>query len=95
MALAVADEPVGTGLHLLAVGADADPVPHLNRLLLDDRTLTVERVTTPTVGAYADDDAGTTLLWTAPDSGLGEPQPLPDDPAKRRSRLPTAVLRTG
>ena len=95
VALAVADEPVGTGLHLLAVGADADPVPHLNRLLLDDRTLTVERVTTPTVGAYADDDAGTTLLWTAPDSGLGEPQPLPDDPAKRRSRLPTAVLRTG
>jgi hypothetical protein len=93
-ALAVADEPVGTGCHLLAVGAGDDAFAHLDRLLLDDRTLTVERVTTPTVGEYADDADGTTVLWTAPGAGLGETRHLPDDPTERRDRLPTAVLRT-
>jgi hypothetical protein len=93
-ALAVADRPAGTGLHLLAVGGPADAFAHLDRLRLDDRTLAVERVTRPTVEAYAD-GADTTLLWTAPDAGLGETRDLPADPADRRKRLPTAVLRTG
>jgi hypothetical protein len=93
--LAVADRPAGTGLHLLAVGGPVDAFAHLDRLLLDDRTLAVERVTRPTVEAYADDAADTTLLWTAPDAGLGETRDLPADPAERRDRLPTAVLRTG
>lgn len=94
VALAVADRPAGTGLHLLAVGGPADAFAHLDRLRLDDRTLAVERVTRPTVEAYAD-SADTTLLWTAPDAGLGEMRDLPADPAERRERLPTAVLRTG
>ncbi|WP_049935098.1 hypothetical protein [Haloplanus natans] len=93
-ALAVADRPAGTGLHLLAVDGPADAFAHLERLLLDDRTLAVERVTRPTVEAYAD-GADTTLLWTAPDAGLDETRDLPADPAERRDRLPTAVLRTG
>jgi hypothetical protein len=93
-ALAVADRPAGTGLHLLAVGGPADAFAHLDRLRLDDRALAVERVTRPTVEAYAD-GADTTLLWTAPDAGLGETRDLPVDPAERRERLPTAVLRTG
>jgi hypothetical protein len=92
-ALAVADQPVGAGLHLLAVGADDDAFAHLDRLLLDDRTLSVERVTTPSVDDY--EAAGTTLLWTAPDAPFGEPRDLPADPAERRERLPTALLRTG
>jgi hypothetical protein len=94
-ALAVADRPAGTGLHLLAVGGATDAFAHLDRLLLDDRTLAVERVTRPTVEEYAADAAGTTLLWTGPDTGLGETRDLPADPAERRDRLPTAVLRTG
>jgi hypothetical protein len=94
-ALAVADRPVGTGLHLLAVGADDDAFAHLDRLRLDDRTLSVERVTTPTAAEYAADDTDTTLVWTAADAGLGEARELPADPAERRDRLPTAVLRTG
>jgi len=94
-ALAVADRPAGTGLHLLAVGGPAEAFAHLDRLLLDDRTLDVERVTRPTVEEYAADAAGTTLLWTGPDAGLGETRDLPADPAERRDRLPTAVLRTG
>ena len=93
-ALAVADRPAGTGLHLLAIGGPADAFAHLDRLRLDDRTLAVERVTRPTVEAYAD-GADTTLLWTAPDAGLDETRDLPADPAERRERLPTAVLRTG
>ncbi|MFB6256621.1 MAG: hypothetical protein ABEH58_07865, partial [Haloplanus sp.] len=93
-ALAVANRPVGAGLHLLAVGGEPDAFAHLDRLHLDDRTLAVERVTRPTVEAYAD-SAGTTLLWTAPDAGLEEARDLPADPAERRERLPTAVLRTG
>ncbi|AZH24498.1 hypothetical protein [Haloplanus aerogenes] len=92
-ALAVGDQPVGAGCHLLAVGAPDDLFSHLDRLLLVDRTLAVERVTTPTVDEY--DSAGTTLLWTAPDAGLDETRALPDDPVERRDRLPTAVLRTG
>jgi len=92
-ALAVADQPVGAGLHLLAVGADDDAFAHLDRLLLDDRTLSVERVTTPAVDDY--EAAGTTLLWTAPDAPFGETRDLPADPAERRDRLPTALLRTG
>jgi len=92
-ALAVADQPVGSGCHLLAVGAPDEFGSHLDRLLLDDRTLSVERVTTPTVEAY--DPGGTTLLWTAPDAGLDETRDLPTDPVERRNRLPTAVLRTG
>jgi hypothetical protein len=91
-AVAVADRPVGAGLHLLAVGADDDAFAHLDRLLLDDRTLTVERVTTPAVEAY--DAAGTTLLWTAADAPFDETR-LPADPAERRNRVPTALLRTG
>ena len=92
-ALAVADRPVGTGLHLLAVAADDDAFAHLDRLLLDDRTLIVERVTRPSVAAY--DPDGTTPLWTAPDAPFDESRDLPADPAARRRRLPTAVLRTG
>jgi len=92
-ALAVTDQPVGAGLHLLAIGADDDAFAHLDRLLLDDRTLSVERVTTPAVDDY--EAAGTTLLWTVPDAPFGETRDLPADPAARRERLPTALLRTG
>lgn len=91
-AVAVADQPVGAGLHLLAVGADDDAFADLDRLCLDDRTLTVERVTTPAIEAY--DATGTTLLWTAADAPFDECD-LPDDPAERRNRVPTALLRTG
>lgn len=94
-ALAVSDQPVGAGLHLLAVGAPDGFGAHLDRLLLDDRTLSVERVTRPTVETYRADTDGTTLLWTAPGADLDETVDLPSDPGERRTRLPSAVLRTG
>jgi hypothetical protein len=92
-ALAVEDEPVGAGAGLLAVGVVDDPFPDLDRLVLDDRTLAVGAVTTLTAAEYADRE-GTTLLWTAPDAALDERRELPDDPAARRERFPTAVLHT-
>jgi len=93
--LAVADDPVGTDAHLLAIGpTDADdPLEGVDRLVLDDRTLTVGAGTKLTAAEYADRE-GTTLLWTSPDADFDEPRELPDDPAARRERFPTAVLHT-
>lgn len=96
-ALAVAEQPVGAGAHLLAVGSEeteTDPFEHLDRLTLDDRTLTVGRVTTLSAAEYADRAAASTLLWTAPGADLDERRDLPVDPAERRERFPTAVLHT-
>ena len=97
-AVAVADEPAGAGVHLLSVApADttADPFEHLDRLALDDRTLTVGRTTTVSPTEYADRAGASTLLWTSADADLDEHRDLPEDPVERRERLPTAVLRTG
>jgi hypothetical protein len=97
-ALAVGNDPVGAGAHLFVVapaGATTDPVEAVDRLALDDRTLGVERVTTLPAAAYAERADGTTLLWATDEAGLGETRSLPSDPAERRERLPTAVLRTG
>lgn len=93
-ALAVADQPVGAGAHLVAVGTglETDPLEHLDRLALDDRTLDVTRTTTVTPGEYAEGE--TTLLWTAPDADIDEHRELPTDPTERRKRFPAAVLRT-
>lgn len=95
-ALAVADHPAGAGAHLIAVVDDdgTDPFERLDRLALDDRTLTVGRTTTVTPAGYADRAEGSTLLWTAPDADLDEDRDLPADPADQRERLPAAVLRT-
>ncbi|WP_248897862.1 antitoxin VapB family protein [Haloplanus halobius] len=92
--VAMADQPVGAGAHLLVIGdAVPDGIAHLDRLLLDDRTLTVTRVTAVSAAEYADrNDA--TLLWTATDADLPETR-LPADPVERRERVPTAVCRTG
>jgi hypothetical protein len=94
-ALAVADQPVGAGAHLLAVGTEleTDPLEHLDRLVLDDRTLDVTRTTTVTLDEYTESE--TTLLWTAPDADIDKRRDLPTDSAERRERFPTAVLRTG
>jgi hypothetical protein len=95
--LAVADEPVGTGVHLLWIlppETEAGSFVSPDRLTLDDRTLTVGRVTTLSAAEYEDRE-GTTLLWAAPDAGLGETLELPEDPVERRERFPNAVLRTG
>ncbi|MFB6195940.1 MAG: hypothetical protein ABEI80_07190 [Haloplanus sp.] len=95
--LAIADRPVGAGAHLLVIAppdADTGGVDLLDRLHLDDRMLAVERVTTPTADAYAADADGTTLLWTRPGADLPS-RDLPTDPAARRERIPTPVLRTG
>ncbi|WP_251341795.1 hypothetical protein [Haloplanus halophilus] len=95
--LAVADDPVGAGAHLLAIrppDAASGPFEHLDRLALDDRTLTVGRVTTLSADSYADRADGATLLWTAPDADLDERRDLPADPVERRERFPTAVLHT-
>ena len=93
-ALAVADQPVGAGAHLVAVGArlETDPLEHLDRLALDDRTLDITRTTTVAPDGY--DGDGTTLLWAAPDAGLDEQRELPADPTERRERFPAAILRT-
>jgi len=93
-ALAVANQPVGAGAHLVAVGTglETDPLEHLDRLVLDDRTLDVTRTTTVTPDEYADEE--TTLLWAAADVGFGDPRDLPSDPTERRERFPAAVLRT-
>ena len=93
-ALAVVDRPVGAGAHLIAVtSGHADQLEHLDRLLLDDRTLDVTRTTTLTPAEYADREA-VTPVWTADGAGLGVERDLPSDPAERRERFPTAVLRT-
>lgn len=97
-AVAVADEPAGAGVHLLSVVSDdttGDPFEYLDRLALDDRTLTVGRKTTVSPTGYADRAEASTLLWTSPDADLDEERDLPEDPAERRERLPAAVLRTG
>jgi hypothetical protein len=97
-ALAVADEPTGAGAHLIAVtppGVENDPFEHVDRLALDDRTLTVGRTTTVSPATYADRAEESTLLWTSPDADLGEDRDLPEDPVEQRERLPAAVLRTG
>jgi hypothetical protein len=93
-ALAVADQPVGAGAHLVAVGTglETDPLEYLDRLALDDRTLDVTRTTTVEPDEYT--GAETTVLWTAPDADVGERRELPADPAERRERFPAAVLRT-
>ncbi len=96
-ALAVADKPAGAGVHLLPVvsdDAEGEPFEHLDRLVLDDRTLVVGRTTTLSPAAYADRAGESTLLWTAPDADVDERRSLPDDPAERRERVPPAVLRT-
>lgn len=96
-ALAVADQPAGAGAHLIAVASDetaSDPFEHVQRLVLDDRTLTVGRTTTASSAEYADRAGESTLLWTAPEADLGAQRDLPADPAERRERLPAAVLRT-
>ena len=93
-ALAVADQPVGAGAHLVAgTELEMDPLEHLDRLALDDRTLDVTRTTTVTPDEYAERE--TTLLWTAPDADIDERRDLPADPTERRERFPAAVLRTG
>lgn len=96
-ALAVAEQPAGAGAHLIAVvgdDADGEPFEQTDRLVLNDRTLTVGRATTVSPAEYADRAGESTLVWTAPDAGLDEDRELPDDPAERRERLPAAVLRT-
>ena len=96
-AVAVGDRPAGAGMHLISVASDpaADPFEHLDRVALNDRTLTVGRTTTVTPAAYADRAAESTLLWTSADADLDGSRDLPADPAERRERLPAAVLRTG
>ena len=93
-ALAVADQPVGAGAHLVAVGTglETDPLEYLDRLALDDRTLDVTQTTTVEPDEYTGEE--TTLLWTAPDADIGERRELPTDPTERRERFPAAVLRT-
>jgi hypothetical protein len=95
--LAVGDEPVGTGVHLLWIlpgETEAGSFVSPDRLILDDRTLTVGRVTTLSAAEYEDEE-GTTLLWAAPEAGLDGTVELPEDPVERRERFPNAVLRTG
>jgi hypothetical protein len=97
-ALAVGNDPVGAGAHLFVVApaaATTDDITVVDRLVLDDRTLGVGRVTTLSPEAYAERTDGTTLLWATAEAGLDETRSLPSDPADRRERLPTAVLRTG
>ena len=93
-ALAVADQPVGAGAHLVAVGTglETDPLEYLDRLALDDRTLDVTQTTTVEPDEYTGEE--TTVLWTAPDADIGECRELPADPTERRERFPAAVLRT-
>ena len=95
VALAVAEQPVGAGAHLITVGTGlaTDPLEHLDRLTLDDRTLDVTRTTTVAPDEYAETE--TTLLWTSPDADIDERRDLPADPVERRERFPAAVLRTG
>lgn len=97
-ALAVADEPAGAGVHLISVASTdggSDPFERLDRLALDDRTLTVGRTTTVPPASYADRAAASTLVWTSSDAELDADRDLPSDPVERRERLPAAVLRTG
>jgi hypothetical protein len=94
----VGNDPVGAGAHLFVVApaaATTDDITVVDRLVLDDRTLGVGRVTTLSPEAYAERTDGTTLLWATAEAGLDETRSLPSDPADRRERLPTAVLRTG
>lgn len=94
-ALAVENQPVGAGAHLVVVGTEleTDPLEHLDRLALDDRTLDVTRTTTVAPDEYTGSE--TTLLWTAPEADIDERRDLPADPTERRERFPTAVLQTG
>ena len=66
---------------------------YLERIDLDDRALTVGRISPTTVAEYGTLAEETTLLWAAPDFESG-PVELPDDPVERRERFPATVLRT-
>ena len=95
-ALAVADEPAGAGANLHPVfpeSAPADALAHLERLALDDRTLSVGRVSPVDAEKYRGSDHETTLLWAGDGGDLGR-RPLPDDPAERRELFPARVLAT-
>lgn len=94
--LAVGDDPTAAGAHLYPIVASDGSKPrllrYLKRISLDDRTVTVGATTAITPAEY-DELSEATPLW-AHDDGPIDPLPLPDDPADRRERLPTAVLRT-
>jgi len=97
-ALAVDEEPAAAGAHLYPVGPDgADGPPevfdYVERVALDDRTLTVGRVTPVAPDEYDEVADGSVLLWAAEDGSV-EARALPDDPVERRERFPAPVLRT-
>lgn len=95
VALAVDDQPAGAGAHLYPVYPDdevGEPFAYLERIALDDRTLSVGRVEPVTVEEYGEVE-GATLLWASA-AGPDGPRQLPEDPTERRERFPAAVLRT-
>ena len=95
-ALAVGTEPAGAGAHLFPVfkgDPDEGPLASLERIPLDERTLSVGRVSPVTMAAYREHSETTRLLWASGDGPL-EQRALPDDPAARRELIPDRVLRT-
>jgi len=96
VALAVDSEPVGTDATLYAVYPDDREVGHplafLDRVLLDDRTVSVGAVEAITADGYDAIEPTSKLLWaSADDVPTCE---LPDDPVARRELFPSEILRT-